>query len=64
MGELDNKFFKVVCEEVTPFEKVIHEDRNFGTIEEVHEFVKENVHKYPNAKWELFLIEKLNFIVI
>lgn len=64
MGKLDDKFFKVVCEEVTPFEKIIYEDRNFGTIEEVHEFVKTNVHKYPNAKWELFQIKKLDLIVI
>ena len=58
MGELDNKFFKVVCEEVDAFGKQIHEDKNFGTIEEVHEFVKKRLHKYPNAKWELYAIEK------
>ena len=58
MGELDNKFFKVICEEVDGFGKWIHEDKNFGSIEEVHEFVKKNIHKYPNGKWEMYIIEK------
>nr|DAP75955.1 MAG TPA: hypothetical protein [Caudoviricetes sp.] len=58
MGELDDKFFKVICEEVDVFGKQIHVDQNFGTIEEVHKFVKERLHKYPNGKWELYVIEK------
>ena len=44
--------------------KVIHEDRNFGTLEEVNAFVASKLHKYPNAKWELYVIEKVNFVVL
>ena len=47
-------FFKVVCvDEDDPFEYQILEDVNRGTIEEVHEFVKEKVTLHPNAKWIL-----------
>lgn len=54
MDKTNNSYFKIICEEVTPFEKVIHEDRNFGTFEEVNAFVASKLHKYPNAKWELY----------
>lgn len=64
MDKTNDSFFKIICEEVTPFEKVIHEDRNFGTFEEVNAFVASKLHKYPNAKWELYVIEKINFVVL
>ena len=54
MNKTNNSYFKIICEEVTPFKKVIHEDRNFGTFEEVNAFVASKLHKYPNAKWELY----------
>lgn len=47
-------FFKVICEEVDVFGKYIHEDVNKGTLEDVHEFLKKNIQKYPFAKWELY----------
>ena len=34
LDKTNDSFFKIICEEVTPFEKVIHGDRNFGTFEE------------------------------
>lgn len=47
-------FYKIVCvSENDPFEYKVLEDVNRGSLEEVHEYVKENIKKYKNAKWML-----------
>ena len=48
-------YFNLVCEEMEiTGGKIIHLDKNIGNIEDVHKSVKENLDKYPNAKWELY----------
>lgn len=56
---LQNCFFKLVCEEVDAFGKNIIFDENMGNLEAVHEFVKDKVFEYPNAKWELYFMHVL-----
>ena len=51
---MEKQFFKLVClNEDNPFEYEVLEDVNRGTLDEVHDFVKENIHKYDSAKWIL-----------
>lgn len=59
MDNLKQYYFKVVCERISPFGKYIVEDANFATIEEVHEFVKYHLKRYPDAKWELYMFPKM-----
>ncbi len=51
---MEKTFYNVIREE---FEllggKVIHIDKNFGDMNEVHNFVISNMCQYPNAHWEL-----------
>lgn len=48
-------YFNVICEELgITGGKIIHIDENVGDIEDVHKIVCENLHKHPNAKWELY----------
>lgn len=56
--QTEELFFKVICEEVDAFGKCIHEDVNKGTLEDVHEFLKKNILKYPFAKWELYPMKR------
>lgn len=52
----ETAYFNMICEEVCATGgKVIHIDKNFGSKEEVHKFFWDNVFKYPNAKWEIYL---------
>lgn len=49
-------YFSMVCEEMgITGGKVIHINKNAGSEEEVHNLFWENVFKYPNAKWEIYL---------
>lgn len=46
----------MICEEIVATGgKIIHIDKNLGSKEEVHKFFWNNVFKYPNAKWEIYL---------
>lgn len=48
-------FFNLICEEMEiTGGKMIHIDKNIGTIEDVHKTVCEHLEKHPNAKWELY----------
>lgn len=49
-----NKFYKIVCEEVDVFGKLIHHDKNCGNLDEVHDFVEENMDDHPEALWILY----------
>lgn len=50
-------YFNIICEEISMTGgKVIHIDENKSSIEEVHELVSKNVIKFPNAKWEMYLM--------
>lgn len=52
---MDRMYFNLICEEIeVTGGKVIDVDRNIGSIEDVHKIVKQDVKKYPNAKWELY----------
>jgi hypothetical protein len=54
---MEKTFYNVICEELELLGgKVIHVDKNFGNMNEVHNFVISNIDKYPNAHWELRLI--------
>ena len=47
-------YFNLICEELEAMGgKVIHIDKNFGGMDEVHNFVVHNLGKYPNAHLEL-----------
>ena len=51
MGKM---YFNLICEELEAMGgKVIHIDKNLGCMDEVHNFVVQNLSKYPNAHWEL-----------
>lgn len=51
---MEKQFFKLVCvDENNPFEYEVLEDVNKGTLEEVHSYVKQNIHKHKSAKWTL-----------
>ena len=51
---MEKTFYNVICEELELLGgKVIHIDKNFANMNEVHNFVKNNISKYPNAHWEL-----------
>ena len=51
---MEKTFYNVICEELELLGgKVIHIDKNFGNMNEVHNFVKNNISKYTNAHWEL-----------
>lgn len=48
-------YFNLICEELeVTGGKVIHIDKNIGNMDDVHIIVKENIEKFPNAKWELY----------
>lgn len=52
MGE--TIFYKVVCiNDNDIFEYRIEEDTNKSTLDEVNDFVKQNIDKHPNCKWLL-----------
>lgn len=52
MGE--TIFYKVVCiNDNDVFEYRIEEDTNKSTLDEVNDFVKQNIDKYSNCKWLL-----------
>ena len=47
-------YFNVICEEISVLGgKIIHLDKNVGTLDEVHDIVLKNFEKFPNGKWEL-----------
>lgn len=49
---MEKTFYNVICEELELLGgKVIHVDKNFGNMNEVHNFVISNIDKYPNAHW-------------
>lgn len=51
-------YFNVICEEISILGgKIIHVDENVGSLDEVHKVVANNVDKYPNGKWELYLMQ-------
>lgn len=51
---MEKQFFKLVClNEDNPFEYEVLEDVNRGTLDEVHDYVKENIHKHKSGKWIL-----------
>lgn len=54
----NSTFFKLVCvDENDVFEYKILEDVNKATLDEVHIFVEQNIHKHKNAKWLLLPCE-------
>lgn len=53
MTTKDKIFFKLVCIGIDPFEYKVHEDVNRGSLDEVHQFIDDNIHKYPGAEWKL-----------
>ena len=56
MKSIKTIYYKLVCVEVDPLEYIVHEDLNRADLEEIHNFVKEGVRKYPMAKWLLIPI--------
>lgn len=47
----NNVFFKIVCiDDNNVFEYRINEDTNRKTLDEIHEFVKQNINKYPKQE--------------
>lgn len=52
-----DKFYKVVAfDDNNVFEFKVEEDRNVGTLSDVHKFMDENIDKYPSCKWLLLPI--------
>lgn len=52
-----SSYYNLICEEISFLGgKVIHIDENLFKLEDVHTMVAENIDKYPNAKWELYLM--------
>lgn len=50
-------YFNIICEEVSALGgKVVHIDETYSSIEDVHKVVDKYYEKYPNAKWELYLM--------
>lgn len=50
--------YKLVCiDENDIFEYKVLEDVNKSSLDEVHIFVKKNIHKHKNAKWLLLPCE-------
>lgn len=53
----ENMYFNLICEEMClTGGKVIHIDENKESLEAVHDVVKQNILKFPNAKWELHIM--------
>lgn len=53
----DDKFYKVVAfDDNNVFEFKVEEDRNVGTLQDVHKFMDENIDKHPSCKWLLLPI--------
>lgn len=51
-------YFNVICEELSILGgKIIHIDKNVSNMDDVHKIVCENIEKYPNAKWELYVMQ-------
>lgn len=51
---MEKEYFRLICiDENDPLEYRILVDENKENLEEVHKFVKNNFHKYQNAKWLL-----------
>lgn len=51
----ERMYYNIICEEVIPTGgKIIHVDKNGGTLEEVHKIVDEYSKKHPFAKWEMY----------
>lgn len=51
-------YFNIICEEVCMTGgKIIHMDENKESLEDVHKVIKENFLKYPNAKWEMYVMK-------
>ena len=55
MGDSEvQQFFKLVCiNENDPFEYKVNADVNRATLDEVHEYVKNNFDKFIGSKWIL-----------
>ena len=57
-----DELWKIMCflkliDDNNVFEYRINEDTNRKTLDEIHEFVKQNINKYPNCKWLLLPCE-------
>ncbi len=53
----ETMYFNLICEEIClTGGKIIHIDENKESLEDVHNVVKENILRYPNAKWELHVM--------
>lgn len=51
---MNKMYFNVICEEISVLGgKIIHLDKNVGTLDDVHDIVTRNIKKFPNGKWEL-----------
>lgn len=49
---MDSMYFNLICSEIEAMGGItIHEDVNKGSIEEIHEYVKDRINLYPNATW-------------
>lgn len=49
---MEQEFLKIVCvDESDPMEYHVLEDVNRGSLQEVHEFIKERYEKHKGAKW-------------
>lgn len=52
---MESLYFKLVCvDETDPIEYRVLEDVNKGSLDEVHEFIKERFEKHKGAKWMMF----------
>lgn len=47
------QYYKLVCIDVTEIGYFVVEDVNIKTLKEVHEYVKDNMHKHPHGIWKL-----------
>ena len=50
-------YFNIICEEISALGgKIVHIDETCGSIEDVHKVVDKYYERYPNAKWELYVM--------
>lgn len=59
---MEEYFYKIVCvADQDPLEFLVTEDKNLGTLEQVHKYVLENIKKYipENTKWILIPMKRM-----
>ena len=59
---MENYYFKVVCiDDTNPLEFMVIEDKNLGTLDDVHNFISERIlqNDPTRAKWILLPMQKM-----